>query len=98
MKKICKILLLAVLALILCAVMASCGTGSSGTGATESTGNPADKNKPETADGFTSAVITETNTNARADAEITEFSVGFLTETAYNNGNYDESAITKTTT
>ena len=102
MKKTCKTLLLALLALILCAFMASCGTGSSGTGstesigATESTGNPTDKNEPETADGFTSAVITETKNDA-ADAEITEFSVGFLTETAYNNGNYDESAITKTT-
>ena len=101
MKKTCKILLLAVLALIFCAFMASCGTsssgtGSSGTGSTESTGNPTDKNEPETADGFTSAVITETKNDA-ADAEITEFSVGFLTEAAYNNGNYTESAITKTT-
>ena len=69
------------LMLMLCACMASCGTsGSTGTTGTA---------------GFGNAVITETKNDA-ADAEIPSLSVGYLTEEAYDNGNFAEDAITKT--
>jgi len=51
-----------VFALILCVLLASCGTADTG--------------------------------NGSADAEITALSIGYLTENAYNNGNYSEESIT----
>ena len=84
MKNTFKILILAVIALTFCVLLASCGTsGSVGTDDTADTG------------GSGNTVITET-TNDAAEAEITKLSVGYLTEEAYNNGNFSEEAISKT--
>ena len=84
MTKIFKTLILAVIVLMFCAFMASCGAnGNVDTNDTADTGSSGN------------TVITET-TNDDADAEITKLSVGYLTEEAYNNGNYAEEAISKT--
>ena len=90
MKKIWDIIMLSLLALIFCVTVTSCGASDS-----TSTNINADTNEPAGTGASGNIVIAETKNDA-ADAEISSFSVGYLTKEAYNNGNFVEDAITKT--
>ena len=80
MKQILKKRILLAFALLLCALLASCGSAAGG----QSTGSSGSAEKNPSA-----------GTNQNADAEITALSIGYLTESAYNGGNYSEDAITE---
>ena len=96
MKKIFKIFVLSLLALIFCAVAASCGASDSAdTNGTPAENGSADVSNPAETTPPGNVIITET-TSDDANAEIPALSVGYLTGEAYNNGSFAEEAIRKT--
>lgn len=79
------------LALVCCALLASCGTpdaGNSDAGNSDA-GNPDGGTSDTTASDADTPVV-----SGPADAEITGLSFGYLTESAYNNGSFSDDSIT----